>query len=87
MATNPAIAKIAKLATDFVIQHNGNWGHEEWTAFCGQVQASGWALSDDNQLAIGNLLEALKHLNAQQPATAATPRKAPAKKKAAPKKS
>jgi high-affinity K+ transport system ATPase subunit B len=88
MACAHPIENLAKQATGFVVANKGTWGHEDWERFCAQVAASGIELNEHNEVALGNLLEAVRYFYQLSPVPAAVPKKkATTSRKAATKKS
>ena len=85
MACEHPVQKLAKVATEFVVARKGTWGHDDWEAFCGQVAADGVEMNEHNRMALGNLLEAVRHFYQLRPGLATAPIKktAPCKKASA----
>jgi len=78
MAKKTTLQKVLELVAAFVIEHKGQWCHEEWEGFLGKAAALGVELTDENKRNLGNLLEASKTFFCEGECACA----APAKKRA-----
>jgi len=82
MPATHTIQKLLGAAAKFVVDHKGQWEHEDWEAFVGEAQKLGIEDNDENKRELGNILEAAKGFYHMQPATAAKKAKAKPKAKA-----
>lgn len=51
---------LIKLATDFVTMTKGSWDHTAWLEFISKVRAQGFDTSEDMQMNLGKMTEAMK---------------------------
>ena len=87
----PATSTLSKLLNGigkFVVDQNGQWGHDEWEELVEDSRALGYPFDEDEcKRNLGNILEASKYFFLREPGSAPAPaiKTAPAKK-AAPRK-
>lgn len=74
------LQKVLDMAGQFVVTQNGCWEHEDWEALLTKVAATGIQMDDEGKRNLGNILEAAKYY------LSVTPKAAPKKAAARPKK-
>lgn len=58
---------IKQQAIDFVTAHKDGWDHQAWEKLVEDLKKSGVELTDATKTYLGNLVEALRRLNASNP--------------------
>ncbi|MBI2435616.1 MAG: hypothetical protein HYV26_22400 [Candidatus Hydrogenedentes bacterium] len=64
MAKKHTMQAVLELAGKFIVKQDGDWDHDSWEGFVGDVAELGVTVDDDLRRNLGNVLEAGKCLYA-----------------------
>lgn len=67
-----AVSRLIAMTEAFLVEHKGQWTHEDWEAFAAEVGGLGYACErDECRRNLGNILEGLKYFYHLAPEPAA----------------
>ena len=61
MAAKTTLQSVLEITGKFVADQKGQWDHDAWESFLGQVGALGVTLDDEAKRNLGNILESSKY--------------------------